>query len=85
MVARAWTSGRALAAPRSRRGSPGAVPGGVSRVLLVGCRAVRARSAWDRSGPALEVLPRGRAVTVRQVVPRPRWAQCAVCESRPVC
>ena len=36
--------------------------------------------------PAVQrVLPRGRAATVRQVVPRPRWAQCAVCGTDPVC
>ena len=36
--------------------------------------------------PAIRrVLPWGRAVTVRQVVPRPRWAQCAVCDPDPVC
>ena len=36
--------------------------------------------------PAVQrVLSRGRAVTVRQVVPRPRWAQCSVCDPDPVC
>ena len=216
---RAWTSGPASAARRSRRGSTGAVPGSVSGVRSGGCHAVRVRFARDRSGPCLEdfsswtpgaapllpgvaparpvqpvrlsgtagparaipalvvrprvpvmffvfvpvessfpsrcfadfgvawcepvracpvsscrpplrstypasgddavglylvqpigcwrqvdpdcgqpvfvcpacwpavrrVLPRGRAVTVRQVVPRPRWAQCAVCDPDPVC
>ena len=31
------------------------------------------------------VLPPGPAVTVREMVPRPRWAQCAVCEPDPAC
>ena len=36
--------------------------------------------------PALRrVLPLGLAITVREVVPCPRWAQCAVCEPDPVC
>ena len=51
---RGWISGRGSAARRSRRSSPGAVPGSVSRVLSGGCHAVRVRSARDRSGPRLE-------------------------------
>ena len=53
---RVWTSASASAAPRSRRGSPGAVPGSVSRVLSGRCHAARVRSARDRSGPRLEDL-----------------------------
>ena len=39
-------------------------------------------ACWPAVRP---LLPPGGAVAVRQVVPRPRWAQCAVCEPDPVC
>ena len=41
---------------------------------------------WPACWPALRrVLPLGLAITVREVVPCPRWAQCAVCDPDPVC
>ena len=54
------------------------------RLIELGCgQPVYVCSAcWPAVRP---LLPPGGAATVRQVVPRPRWAQCAVCEPEPVC